>query len=70
MFGLRMMIIAIALWFALYVLKRILSTKSTDIIDEYRGQMVTCSICDVYLPETDAISVGDGRFRCDRHQSG
>lgn len=66
---LRLVIIAVVIWFAIRVVRRALTARSAGRgrDDDYRGEMVTCSLCGVYLPENDATSTGDGKFRCDRH---
>jgi hypothetical protein len=65
---LRLLIIAIVIWFAMRMVKRVLTAKAARKIDPgYRGKMVTCEICGVYLPENDAVSNQSGKFQCDRH---
>ncbi len=67
MLALRLLIIVIALWIVFRLLRYAISKRSTRISGDFRGKMVICSICGVYLPENDAISSGDGKFRCDQH---
>ncbi len=65
---LRLLIIAIVIWFAMRMVKRVIGAKTARKDDPgYRGKMVTCEICGVYLPENDAVSNQDGKFLCDRH---
>ncbi|MFP6682126.1 MAG: PP0621 family protein [Gammaproteobacteria bacterium] len=65
---LRLLLIAIVIWFAMRMVKRVISAKTARKGDPgYRGNMVTCEICGVYLPENDAVSNQDGKFQCDLH---
>ena len=65
--ALRLLIIAIALWIVFRLLRYAVSKKSTRMNGDFREKMVICSICGVYLPENDATSSSDGKFRCDQH---
>ena len=68
MYLLRLAIIAIVVWFAMRMVRRILranAARKSEI--GYRGKMVICHECGVYMPENDAIFSDDGKFRCDRH---
>ena len=68
MYLLRLLIIAIVIWFAMRMVKRVIRAKTARKGDPvYRGNMVTCEICGVYLPENDAVSDQDGKFQCDLH---
>ena len=65
---LRLVIIAAVLWFAMRLVRRVMraaAARKTGLA--YRGKMVACDICGVYLPEHDAISQRDGRVLCDKH---
>lgn len=63
----RLVIIAAVLWFAIRMVRRVMQAaakRKTEL--GYRGRMVTCEVCGVYLPEHDAIE-RNGKFRCDAH---
>ncbi len=65
---LRFVIIAAVLWFAVRMVRRVVRpgpARKTEL--GYRGKMVNCEACGIYLPEQDAVSVGDDKFRCDKH---
>ena len=65
---LRLAIIAAGLWLAIGIVRRIMRAGAAPKTDlSYGGKMVNCEVCGVYLPEREAISVGDGKFRCDKH---
>ncbi len=65
---LRLVIIAVVVWFAMRVVRRLLRATSASKTEVgYRGKMVTCEICGVYLPEHDAVCAADGKYRCDKH---
>ncbi|MFT4563896.1 MAG: hypothetical protein ACI9BW_003656 [Gammaproteobacteria bacterium] len=65
---LRLVIIVVVLWFAFRVVKRLLSSaKSRDLRLRAAGRMVNCAVCDVYLPESDAKALSDGKFQCKNH---
>ncbi len=64
----RLIIIVVVLWFAMRMVRRIMravATRKTNLT--YRGKMVVCDVCGVYLPQHDAVSVRNGKFRCDTH---
>jgi hypothetical protein len=69
MYLLRLIIIAAVLWFAMRMVRRVMrgiaARKTTEL--GYRGKMVACVVCGVYLPEHDAVRDADGKFRCDKH---
>jgi hypothetical protein len=68
MYVLRLIIIAAVLWFAMRMVRRVIravATRRTEL--GYRGKMVACVVCGVYLPEHDAVLDKDGKFRCDKH---
>ena len=66
---LRIIIIGIVVWAAMLALRRIKHSADTRRKDmNYGGSMVECDTCGVYMPEHDAIALGNGKFRCDRHQ--
>lgn len=65
---LRLAIIAIVVWFGMRLVRRLLHANAARKSEVgYRGKMVSCDVCGVYLPEHDAVTSGDGIFRCDRH---
>jgi hypothetical protein len=65
---LRLVLIGFVLWLAFRIVRRfLLAKKRTDRDATYRGKMVTCEVCGVYLPETDATAKPDGLFYCDKH---
>ncbi|MFT4581673.1 MAG: hypothetical protein ACI915_002123 [Gammaproteobacteria bacterium] len=64
----RLAIIAVVLWFTFRIVKRLISSaKSRDIRLRDGGKMVNCVVCRVYLPESDAKALGDGKFKCKMH---
>lgn len=68
MYILRLLIIAIVLWFAMRAVKHFLTAREARKSRiRNAGNMVCCVICGVYLPESDAIALGDEKFKCAVH---
>lgn len=64
----RLIILVVVLWFAMRVVRRVLrgiEKRKSEL--SYRGKMVSCDLCGVYLPEHDALVGRDGKFRCTNH---
>ena len=65
---LRIVFIAFVLWIAMRLVRRLMQGRRGEkSLDSYRGKMVACDICGVYLPESDAVARADGRVSCGRH---
>jgi hypothetical protein len=68
MIFLRIAFIALVLWIAMRLVRRLLQgARSEKSPDNYRGKMISCAVCVVYLPESDAVARADGRVTCGRH---
>lgn len=65
---LRIAFIALIVWIAMRLVRRMLQRPRGDkSVDSYRGKMIACDVCGVYLPESEAVSRADGRTTCGRH---
>ena len=66
----RLVFIAIAVWLAIYVLRRVLhylsppDTPSTGAANN----MVRCAECGLHLPESEAIAYQGKHFCCQEHR--
>lgn len=68
MIFLRIAFIALVLWIAMRLVRRLMHGMRTEKSpDTYRGKMIACAVCGVYLPESDAVARADGRVTCGRH---
>lgn len=65
---LRIAFIALVIWIAMRLVRRFMQGRA-DVKreDDYRGKMIACDVCGVYLPESDAVARADGRVSCGRH---
>lgn len=57
---LKFLLLLLAVWIILTILKQRRPPPSTE---TKNGTMVRCAVCDVHLPESEAISSG-GRHYC------
>lgn len=65
---LRIAFIALVIWIAMRLVRRFMHGKANNkSLDNYRGKMIACDVCGVYLPESDAVARADGRISCGRH---
>ena len=65
---LRIAFIALVIWIAMRLVRRLMQGKRSEkSLDTYRGKMIACAVCGVYLPESDAVARADGRITCGRH---
>lgn len=65
---LRIAFIAFVIWIAMRLVRRFMrSREEHKSQDDYRGKMIACDVCGVYLPESDAVARADGRVSCGRH---
>jgi hypothetical protein len=68
---LRLLLIAVVVWLAISVLRRILNRpKTRKIGTRYGGKMVACEVCGVYLPIDDATRGPNEIYYCEKHRSG
>jgi hypothetical protein len=65
---LRIAFIALVIWIAMRLVRRFMQGRGdARPQDSYRGKMIACEVCGVYLPESDAVARADGRVSCGRH---
>ena len=68
MYILRALIIGIVLWFAMRAVKHLLTARDARKSRVFNaGKMVRCRVCGIYLPENEAISLGEDTFKCSTH---
>lgn len=68
MIMLRIAFIALVIWIAMRLVRRFIRGREGDkSLEGYRGKMIACEVCGVYLPESDAVARADGRVSCGRH---
>ncbi len=64
----RIILIAVLVWLAYVFVRRQLAARRTPRGGGgYRGKMVRCASCGVFLPETEARPGADGAPRCPVH---
>lgn len=63
---LRFLLIAVAVWLVISLVRRMLRQRSKDTLtDRTHADMVRCAHCGLHLPKPEAL-VQDGEFFCSR----
>ena len=64
----RIILIAIGVWLLYLFVRRQLTARRRPRGDgAYRGRMVRCATCGLFLPEAEARAGADGAPRCPAH---
>jgi len=64
---LKLLLLVLAVWLVVSILKRYPQQHHASPPTEKTGDMVQCTICEVHLPESEAISAQGRHYCCEAH---
>jgi uncharacterized protein len=64
----RLIVIAIAIWLAIYMLRRLFKQPSPPSSGDIAKDMVRCAQCGLHLPKAEAISDQGQYYCCQEHR--
>jgi hypothetical protein len=61
---LKLLLLLLGVWIVLTILKQRRRPPATE---TRTGTMVSCAVCDIHLPESEAIASGGKHYCCEAH---